>query len=96
MQEAYDKLNRNGIAVFPVKTDCFTSKPDDLEKADSCLDMFFPDPITGGVPAIGQWRVSKTKNTILPTVKWQRLENRCIEFQPHNSEALDSPLCCAS
>ena len=33
MQEAYDKLSKNKITVFSVKTDCFTIKPDDLEKS---------------------------------------------------------------
>ena len=76
MQEAYDKLSRNGITVFSVKTDCFTIRPEDLEKANSCLDIFYPDPITGGAPAIGQWRVSKTKHIILPTSSLQKLEKQ--------------------
>ncbi len=91
MQEAYDKLSRNGIKVFSVKTDCFTIKPEDLEKANSCLDIFYPDPVTGGSPAIGQRGISKTKNIILPTVKWQMLQNSCIELQPRNTELLDIP-----
>ena len=32
MQEAFDKLSRSGITVFSVKTECFTIKPDDLER----------------------------------------------------------------
>ena len=78
MQEAYDRLSRNGITVFSVKTDCFTIRPDGLEKANSCLDIFYPDPITGGVPAIGQWRVSKNKNIIFPTSSWQRAETGAL------------------
>ena len=91
MQEAYDKLSRKGITVFSVKTDCFTIRPDDLEKAYSCLDTFYPDPITGGVPAIGQWRVSNTKNIIFPTSSLQKVENRCIELKPRDTQVLDIP-----
>ena len=91
MQEAYDKLIRNGITVFSVKTDCFTIRPEDLEKANSCLDIFYPYPITGGAPAIGQWRVSNTKNIIFPASSLQKVENRCTEVKPRDTQVLDIP-----
>ena len=57
LYRAYDVLHSNGINVYSVKTDCFTIKRGDLEKAKELLN--FDD-------GIGSWRVSKTEDIIMP------------------------------
>ena len=54
---AFDMLRANGIDVYSIKTDCFTIKATDLEKARTLLNFD---------NGIGSWRLSKTEDIIYP------------------------------
>ncbi len=55
MQQTHDVLREAGIEVFTVKTDAFTIRASDLEKAKELLNVKMPeDP-----KEIGDWRFSK-------------------------------------
>ena len=58
MYTDYEKLKNNNIDVYSVKTDAFTIKQSDVEKAKEVIS-FYDD--------IGGWRVSKTDNIVLPS-----------------------------
>ena len=55
--DAFDLLKSNGIDVYSVKTDCFTIKATDLDKARERLNFD---------NGIGSWRLSKTDGIIYP------------------------------
>ena len=74
MYKDQNALITTGIEVFSVKTDAFTIKPDDLEKAKSCLK--FSDDIGG-------WRHSKDDDIKLPSEKYQyKLNTEIPMFRP--------------
>jgi hypothetical protein len=60
MFEAYQKLTKYNVPVYSVKTDAFTIKASDLEKAESLLTFD---------EGFGSWRLSKTADIIYPTQK---------------------------
>eukprot|EP00438_Fugacium_kawagutii_P023181 Skav227407 [mRNA] locus=scaffold5580:24324:27602:- [translate_table: standard] len=72
MYEAYDKLYKNDIKVYSVKTDAFVIDAKNVEKAKSILE-FHND--------IGGWRVSKYGNEIiLPTKMYEIDENELVNI----------------
>ena len=70
MYTDYEKLNNN-IDVYSVKTDAFTIKQSDVEKAKEVIS-FYDD--------IGGWRVSKTDNIVLPKDDYKIVENNLIKI----------------
>eukprot|EP00438_Fugacium_kawagutii_P000596 Skav236168 [mRNA] locus=scaffold298:273670:276849:+ [translate_table: standard] len=77
MYKAYYGLKDAGITVYSVKTDAFTIKAEDEEKARRVLD-FHDD--------IGGWRVSKYDDIKLPTVKYEVIKNQSIEIPIYENE----------
>ena len=61
-QEIYDKLQEVCVDLYSVKTERFTIKLEDLEKAASCMGIFGAEPTTSGDPTIRQQRISQTQN----------------------------------
>ena len=55
MNKSYKKLKEQNITVYSVKTDAFTIKESDVEKAKELLNF---------EPGIGNWRLSKTEDII--------------------------------
>ena len=72
MYTDYEKLKNNDIDVFSVKTDAFTIKQSDVEKAKEVIS-FYDD--------IGGWRVSKTDNIVLPSDNYKLSENFFIKIE---------------
>ena len=69
MNECHETLLKNGIQVSTVKTDAFTIREGDLEKAKRLLNFVF---------GIGSWRVSKTEDIKFPYVKLEMKENTLL------------------
>jgi hypothetical protein len=70
--ESLQKLKQNDIKVFSIKTDAFTIKSTDLQKAQELLE-FGAD--------IGKWRNSKTGSDIkFPTKNFLKIETQSIEL----------------
>ena len=66
-------LNDNGINVYTVKTDAFTIKETDLEKAKQLLEFS---------KNIGGWRFSKDDKIKFPNEKLTLLKNNEIKIKP--------------
>jgi hypothetical protein len=62
MYSHYHKLINVGIDVISVKTDAFTIKATDVEKARDTIDFY---------DGIGGWRVSKTENINIPSINYE-------------------------
>jgi len=73
MYSDYNKLINAGIDVFSVKTDAFTIKQDDLDKAEDILKLS---------KNIGGWRFSKNENIKIPKVDYVIVENQEIKIDP--------------
>lgn len=71
MMSAYDILTSNDIEIYSVKTDCFTIKSCDIEKAKQLLDWD---------SGFGSWRLNKTEDIIYPCEKLTVKE--CQHFTP--------------
>jgi hypothetical protein len=54
--KSYDLLVNNGVSVLSVKTDAFTIRSSDLEKASTILNIL-------NKGNIGSWRISKGENS---------------------------------
>ena len=80
MWEAYWKLRDAGVSVYSVKTDAFTIKAEDEEKATGLLD-FHND--------IGGWRVSKYDEIKLPHEGYKIVENQFIKIPTYESKELE-------
>ena len=70
MYADYQKLTNAGIDVFSVKTDAFTIKASDVEKAQDTINFY---------DGIGGWRVSKTENINIPSSNYELKKNTKIE-----------------
>ena len=80
MYEAYNKLRRNDINMYSVKTDAFVIDSKDVEKAKSILN-FHND--------IGGWRVSKYgDDIILPLKKYELVRNELIDIPTQECKEL--------
>ena len=67
--DTFDTLRANGIDVYSIKTDCFTIKATDLDKARTLLNFD---------NGIGSWRLSKTDDIIYP---YENITvNKCDDF----------------
>lgn len=71
MHKAYYDLRDAGISVFSVKTDAFTIRAEDEEKAKEIL-VFHND--------IGGWRVSKNEDIKLPNLPYEAVENKLVKI----------------
>ena len=80
MWEAYWKLRDAGVSVYSVKTDAFTIKAEDEEKATGLLD-FHND--------IGGWRVSKYDEIKLPHEGYKIVENQFIKIPTYESKEIE-------
>ena len=80
MWEAYWKLRDAGVSVYSVKTDAFTIKAEDEEKATGLLD-FHND--------IGGWRVSKYDEIKLPHEGYKIVENQFINIPTYESKEIE-------
>ena len=80
MYEDYVDLKKALVSVYSVKNDAFVIGQSDVEKAKGLLNFH------GGV---GGWRVDKTSDIKLPTVKYELIKNELIEIPvSHNEEIL--------
>lgn len=77
MYEDYVDLKKALVSVYSVKNDAFVIGQSDVEKAKGLLNFH------GGV---GGWRVDKTSDIKLPTVKYELIENELIEI-PDSSQS---------
>ena len=82
MHASYNKLRKNGVDVFTMKTDAFVIRSSDLEKATEVLEFD---------NGIGTWRKSKYSNIILPTKTIQEIANYEIKIEPLIVNQLDVP-----
>ena len=80
MYKAYFKLKDAGISVYSVKTDAFTIKAEDEEKARGLLD-FHND--------IGGWRVSKYDDIKLPNEPYKIVENQLVKIPTYESKNIE-------
>ena len=62
MYTDYQKLTNAGIDVFNVKTDAFTIKASDVEKAQDTIIFY---------DGVGGWRLSKTENINIPSANYE-------------------------
>ena len=91
MYSDYQKLINASIDVFSVKTDSFTIKETDVDKAKSVLE-FYDD--------IGGWRVSKTENINIPSTNYELRINNLIKIEEpkftrlHIDDEYDTPAIC--
>jgi hypothetical protein len=74
---SYDLLVNNGIPVFSVKTDAFTIRSSDLEKASKILNIL-------NKGNIGSWRISKSENSssLFASNKLEIKNNINIQINP--------------
>ena len=72
MYSDYQKLINAGIDVFSVKTDAFTIKATDVEKAQDTINFY---------DGVGGWRVSKTENINIPSVDYELKINNFIKIE---------------
>ena len=70
IKESYDKLKFNGIQVFSIKNDAFTIENKDIDNVKSILNLN---------SGIGNWRISKTKDIIYPSIKLDYKQNLNIQ-----------------
>ena len=74
------KLTDNGIQIYSVKTDAFTIKKSDLDRAKKLIKFS---------KKFGGWRFSKEDNIIFPKEKLMLVENNEVKIQPVEVERLD-------
>ena len=79
MYEDYHKLRKALVSVYSVKNDAFVIGQSDVEKANGLLN-FHGD--------IGGWRVNKTNDIKLPTVRYEMVENELIEIPLGKNEEI--------
>ena len=72
MYSDYQKLINAGIDVFSVKTDAFTIKETDADKARDTINFY---------DGIGGWRLSKTDNINIPSVDYELKINDFIKIE---------------
>ena len=77
MYEDYHKLRKALVSVYSVKNDAFVIGQSDVEKAKGLLNFH------GG---IGGWRVNKTNDIKLPTVRYELIKNELIEIPVGKNE----------
>ena len=74
------KLTDNGIQIYSVKTDAFTIKKSDLDRANKLIKFS---------KKFGGWRFSKEDNIIFPKDKLMLVENNEVNIQPVEVQRLD-------
>ena len=79
MYEDYHKLRKALVSVYSVKNDAFVIGQSDVEKAKGLLNFH------GG---IGGWRVNKTNDIKLPSVKYEIVKNELIEISVCKNEEI--------
>ena len=72
MYTDYQKLTNAGIDVFSVKTDAFTIKASDVEKAQDTINFY---------DGIGGWRLSKTEHIKIPSSNYELQINNFIKIE---------------
>ena len=82
MNKSYKKLQEQNITVYSVKTDAFTIKESDVEKAKELLNF---------EPGIGNWRLSKTEDIIYPLTRLALKLNHEIPIKKLEVKHLDVP-----
>jgi hypothetical protein len=82
MNKSYKKLKEQNITVYSVKTDAFTIKESDVEKAKELLNF---------EPGIGNWRLSKTEDIIYPLTRLALKLNHEIPIKKLEIKHLDVP-----
>ena len=80
--QSYEKLRKNNINVYSVKTDAFTINASDVEKASEILSF---------EKGIGNWRISKTEQIILPSTRLQLKMNQEIQIKKRYINIIDIP-----
>ena len=65
LTQAYDSLDKAGVNMYSVKTDCFTIPAESEAKAREVLSFD---------QGVGSWRVSKTSDIISPFENLDRNE----------------------
>ena len=71
MYEDYYKLRKALVSVYSVKNDAFVINSCDVEKAKGLLNFGHK---------IGSWRINKTNDIKLPTVRYELIKNELIKI----------------
>ena len=74
------RLINNDINVYSLKTDAFVIDECNIDKAKQLLEFS---------NTIGGWKVSKTEDIILPSVKYNIIQNKLIEIPIYKNERID-------
>ena len=80
INSGFYRLISNNINVYSLKTDAFIIDKCNVDKAKKLLELS---------NNIGGWKVSKTEDIILPSVKYNMNQNKVIDIPGFKSERIE-------